>query len=623
MKSSLRKLRGFAKPKKENNKESREDAEALADFAELKTAMQDIEEMKGCYESLLSASAMIANCAHEFSQALHDTAICLLKMTALDANEEGGGILKMLGEVQYELHKLFDHYRAHISQTITIPSESQLNELQYVEDLKYQCDEKKKVYEYMRLETAKGKSRNSKVDALSLQKLKLTKEEYDELATLLVCRLMSLKQGQSRSILIQNARHYTAQLQLFRKGLSSLEALEPHLKQIAEEQHIDYQLSELDEDGGASFVFPQSNCERDESAKSENSVQTCIGNNEKFRHSAASNESKSAPFCSYEKTDGIEKTWGRQLETPLHKTGHFYTLPTPDGAWSEGVTGDMNDSHIRMKKGGSGGTVNFQCQMHTSAKSRSHDPRQKTTSTKSELNLGNARNSTSGPLMKKSYISKAIPVSEESNVTTFARPMPLPSSVEMPLLSLERTVASDSEMIKGHCSGPVTGNVRCNKPVVKSGSPLPSNKVETSSKSAPHSPKAFPFNYAKVSPSVSPPHVIMLHQLPRPPTDSEKPSKTTGFIAHSAPLVDRRTKESLAGKIPGLMISRHASPLPPPPPGLVTRSLSIPSFGNKGKSQRVHIAEPLSSPPLTPIPFPSSSAASLLQRQLKISTKVL
>ena len=40
-------------------------------------------------------------------------------------------------------------------------------------------------------------------------------------------------------------------MKFFRKGLQSLEAIEPHIRVIAEKQHIDYQVSGLDdgEDG--------------------------------------------------------------------------------------------------------------------------------------------------------------------------------------------------------------------------------------------------------------------------------------------------------------------------------------------------------------------------------------
>lgn len=39
------------------------------------------------------------------------------------------------------------------------------------------------------------------------------------------------------------------QLNFFQKGLKSLETVEPHVKLITEQQHIDYQFSGLEDDG--------------------------------------------------------------------------------------------------------------------------------------------------------------------------------------------------------------------------------------------------------------------------------------------------------------------------------------------------------------------------------------
>lgn len=47
-----------------------------------------------------------------------------------------------------------------------------------------------------------------------MQQLQTAREEYDDEATLFVFRLESLRQGQSRSLLTQAARHHAAQVQL-------------------------------------------------------------------------------------------------------------------------------------------------------------------------------------------------------------------------------------------------------------------------------------------------------------------------------------------------------------------------------------------------------------------------
>lgn len=58
----------------------------------------------------------------------------------------------------------------------------------------------------------KGRSKSGKSETFTAQQLQAAQEEYDEEATLCVFRLKSLKQGQSRSLLTQAARHHAAQV---------------------------------------------------------------------------------------------------------------------------------------------------------------------------------------------------------------------------------------------------------------------------------------------------------------------------------------------------------------------------------------------------------------------------
>lgn len=69
------------------------------------------------------------------------------------------------------------------------------------------------VYEYMvKRQKERGRSRGGKGETFSGQQIQLARDEYDEEATLFVFRLKSLKQGQSRSLLTQAARHHAAQV---------------------------------------------------------------------------------------------------------------------------------------------------------------------------------------------------------------------------------------------------------------------------------------------------------------------------------------------------------------------------------------------------------------------------
>ncbi|XP_014628275.1 uncharacterized protein At2g33490 isoform X3 [Glycine max] len=214
MKRSLRKLGVLAVEKHERD---RRNIMPLSQLEELAQATQEMQDMRDCHDSLLSAAAVAANSAYEFSESLGELGSCLLEKTALHDDEESGKVLIMLGKMQFQLQKLIDNYRSHITQTITIPSDSLLNELRIVEDMKQHCDEKREVYESMLTRyRERGRSRSGKAENISLQHLQIARDEYDEEATLFVFRLKSLKQGQSWSLLTQAARHHAAQENLDR-----------------------------------------------------------------------------------------------------------------------------------------------------------------------------------------------------------------------------------------------------------------------------------------------------------------------------------------------------------------------------------------------------------------------
>lgn len=254
MKSSLKKLRGLAlhNHNHHHNHHKHDSILPLKQIDELEKATREMQDMRDCYDTLLSAAAATASSAYEFAESLRDMGSCLLEKTALnDHEEETGRVLLMLGKIQFKLQKLIDNYRSHIIQTITVPSESLLNELRIVEEMKRQCDEKRDVYEYMVAKyRERGRSKGGKGEIFTLQQLQAARDEYDEEATLFVFRLKSLKQGQSRSLLTQAARHHASQSCFFKKAAKSLETVEPHVKSVTEQQHIDYHFSGLEEEDG-------------------------------------------------------------------------------------------------------------------------------------------------------------------------------------------------------------------------------------------------------------------------------------------------------------------------------------------------------------------------------------
>ena len=71
----------------------------------------------------------------------------------------------------------------------------------------------REMFEYMVGQVKeKGKSRHGKGETFSLQQLKVINDEYNDVARLCAFRVESLKQGQSRSLFTQAARHHAAQV---------------------------------------------------------------------------------------------------------------------------------------------------------------------------------------------------------------------------------------------------------------------------------------------------------------------------------------------------------------------------------------------------------------------------
>ncbi|EPS73859.1 hydroxyproline-rich glycoprotein family protein [Genlisea aurea] len=265
MKTSLKKLQKFAALRSDGRTQKQRNHLAVDELAR---ASQDLNDMRDCYDRLLSAAAATANSVYEFSESLREMGDCLLEKTALNDDEESGKVLLMMGKVQFELQKLVDGYRSHIFQTITVPSESLLNELRVVEEMKKRCDDKRELCEDLKKKHKdKGRLRSSKTEFFPSSRLQEVHEEYEEEANAFIFRMQSLKQGQSRSFLTQASRHHAAQLSLFKRAVRSLEAVEPHVKSLAEQHHIDYQLKDNRHEIGDDSYEDMSDEEEDTTAE--------------------------------------------------------------------------------------------------------------------------------------------------------------------------------------------------------------------------------------------------------------------------------------------------------------------------------------------------------------------
>lgn len=70
------------------------------------------------------------------------------------------------------------------------------------------------MYESMLAKQKEKGRKTGKGERFSIQQLQEAREHYEVAATLFIFRLKSLKQGQSRSLLTQAARHHAAQVSL-------------------------------------------------------------------------------------------------------------------------------------------------------------------------------------------------------------------------------------------------------------------------------------------------------------------------------------------------------------------------------------------------------------------------
>ncbi|XP_038726231.1 uncharacterized protein At2g33490-like isoform X1 [Tripterygium wilfordii] len=642
MKSPLGKLRRFTLHPKDDAKDKR-DFSTSAQIDELAQAAQDMQEMRDCYDSLLSAAAATANSAYEFSESLREMGSCLMEKTTLHEDEESYKLLVMLGKTQFELQKLVDSYRSHIFMTITNPSESLLNELRAVEDMNRQCDEKRTVYEHMISQPKeKGRSKSGKGESFTRQQLQTAHDEYDEEATLCVFRLKSLKQGQSWSLLTHAACHHAAQLNFFRRGLKSLEAVDPHVRLVAQEQHIDYPFSGLDDDGGEegetdfensyntnedgelSFDFRANKRGLDVVSTLKNSMEVDVVDSSfpqdsvtedaevnvdrsQGDHKAIDREhrvgSHSAPIFQERKSEPLNKI--RQIPSSTRKS-NSYVLPTPIDA--KGVIPSRTSNAIPQAKPANTSGRAYHLWHSSPLEQRNHE-----------------KDFNDGYLLELTGLKTNL-VQKEGN-TNIASQLPLPSKEGISLPQLDTYNLSDTKKIKRQAfSGPLASKPSS----MRVSAQLPHLVPGVLSRVPVPQPSSSP----KISPSTSPPpaspRINELHELPRPPGNfGSKAAKSQGFVGHSAPLVSRNS--DVSNKTLSAT-SNTASPLPTPP---LTASRSFSVRSSNQRAMAIHVskhlespqvsvkAENFGSPPLTPISLTSIKPVSTVTELVSESGQII
>ncbi|KAM0935979.1 hypothetical protein DsansV1_C27g0198531 [Dioscorea sansibarensis] len=561
MKSSLKKLTGFSLHK--SDPKENKGRETLAKLDELVQASQDLQDIRNCYDTLLSAAAATANGAYEFSVYLKEMGDCLLNRTSLNDDEGNENALSMLGKAQYELQKLLDTYRGHITQTITNPSESLIKELQLVEEMKRQCDDKRDMYKFMlEKQREKGRTKHTKGETFSAQQLHEAQEEYENQVTLFVFRLKSLKQGQSRSLLTQAARHHAAQLNFFRKGLKFLEDVDSYIKVDAEQQHIDYQIQELDDnaeedvddsggydsndgDDEPSFDYSR-NDRRQEVFSMPRSSWEDRNQADLLGYSGMSKAgSQSAPIFAEKIFDSSDKF--KETQPSTTRKSYSYVLPTP---------GDTKNSDFVIPK------VVF------SAQPKNNDGRPAYLWHSSPLEPNKSANEfRADGLPSNMRSARTVSVLKENNRNSDTR-MP-PPLAESSMLQYNARITSTKKNNRQAFSDPIIS-----KPAESmsfAGSPT----MVSARRSPTHQPSISP----SISPRASSPKISELHELPRPPISSTRSPRPYSLVDHSAPLVSRGQEHQISTKLPSAPLET-ATPLPPPPTGMM-RSHSIPSSGQR------------------------------------------
>ncbi|CAD5169241.1 unnamed protein product [Musa acuminata subsp. malaccensis] len=580
MKSPLRMFRGL-KHQGHEAKEGKKQHRARTNQDELVQNTRDLQDLKSCYDSILSAAATTANNAHEFSEALEELGTCFLEKTALNDDEDSvihaGRALMMMGKAQFKLQKLFDVYRVHILQTMDKPSRSLLRELQVVEEMKRLCDAKREIYRNS-LEAHRGKwmLRYSKSGTFSSKELQEAQANYEEEENMFMFRLKSLKKGQFQSLLTQATRHHAAQLTFFKKGLKMLEMVESHVKAIAEQHHIAYQFSDLEDDvsdyddddddydyggsdvGELSFYYKKNFQGKNVIYTSQNSIEESIDRSQldmlSFRPGYSS---QSAPIFADKKLDLTEKT-----ETPPLSTRkfHSYVLPTP--------VGDRNPESNPgtapcVEKNDSSPPLWNSSPLEAKRPVKDFRERELSSSTTFKNSVLRGSNINSGPISMPSYFSEKL---------------------SMPQIN-QKTAYDTNNFRRQAFSGPLTSKRFSSKPIVSTPDYRSSVEFPPVGSSAsqhvfkPQSSPPHKETHRTSPPPVSYPKISELHELPRPPVGSEKSTGASTLIGYSGPLVSRSKVLNARNNMPSDVSYKTSLPAPFVH---ISRSFSIPS-----NSQRI------------------------------------
>ncbi|KAJ7526719.1 hypothetical protein O6H91_16G019700 [Diphasiastrum complanatum] len=563
--------------------------------------LNKLKEMRNFYEGLHKLSSHVSVCAYGFAEAVQDMGKYLINNYGPMDDENAGNVLRMVGKVQLDISQSLDLYAAHVSNTLTIPTESMLHELQVAEETKLKYDEKRGVYDHLRLQLTKGRPKNRKSEIFAEQQLQTAKHQFDELAMSVDCRVLSLEQGRFHNIITKVSRHHTAQVHLFRKAFASVSKIEPYIDLVAQESKIDHRIyfnnHNNDSDDGrdpTGNVMATSN-EHDDSISSSSLEQTItqekIIDDESLAAWLDHDGSESVPITSVEFPQGdIVKTFQNLL-----RESSFQNIKASDLKSSTQVSSnpkrDQEFPHSITTYGTSASPLTIRRtirelpgELETSYIEYPEDQGMVKRSVAEDCNtemLTKAESGTSSALIK-SHVSMS-----GHNLQPLPPQFSVSASVPLPPLLAHEKLASFkldgpilSQVSQRHGSGPArllnkrysqsgpltpmgnywsAGKVSIPKPIVLP--PTSNVHLEAFFKSGPLGLPAgvHPFILPRTPPSCSPPHISELYKLPAPPpcSDSEKSKKQSLVSAAGVPIK--------SVQIPSGSSLSHAAPLPLPP----------------------------------------------------------
>eukprot|EP00850_Spirogloea_muscicola_P021776 SM000261S09975 [mRNA] locus=s261:21994:28272:- [translate_table: standard] len=245
---SLRRLAQGAKaqPRQEEPAPALEQPEDAEEFAE---PLKEARATRLKYQKLLKASYCLRETVKAVAKASLHMATTMAETFGSSNNRGIGESFRTASTVQMDLSAFMSRYSRYIEQTMISSLEVLLKELDQVEETNDAYELKRVEYTEHRQRAARSKPREglgSKGEGSPANELQQAKEEFDEIAMTLGCRLLSLEQRQARSLISQLARHHRAQVVLHKKSLRRLHLASSYIHAVALEQQSEVRLVPLD-----------------------------------------------------------------------------------------------------------------------------------------------------------------------------------------------------------------------------------------------------------------------------------------------------------------------------------------------------------------------------------------